>query len=94
MPVHKRRRFALGLALFGFLANAAVFAHLELADYPPLGIVSMVLCPASLLGPFLLFDFNAHSAEITVAWIFLGLLNSAIYFGIAAVIGRLLWKSK
>jgi hypothetical protein len=94
MPANKRRRLAVGLALFGFLATAVVFAHLELANYPPLGIISMVLCPASLVGIFLLFDFNAHSTEMAVAWIFLGLVNSAIYFGIGAVMGRLLWKSK
>jgi hypothetical protein len=94
MPAHKRRRLALGMALFGFLATAAVFTHLELANYPPLGIISVVFCPASLLGVYFFFDLNAHTALMIVAWGFLGLVNSAIYFGIGAVIGRLLWKSK
>jgi len=93
MPIHKRRRFALGLALFGFLATAAVYAHLELANYPPLGLIALIFCPASVLGAFLFFDLNAHSALMAAAWGFLGFVNSAIYFGIGAAIGRLLWKS-
>jgi hypothetical protein len=91
MPIHQRWRFALGLALCGFLAAAAIYAHLELADYPPLGMISLIFCPASVLG-FFFFDLNAHSALMAAAWGFLGLVNSAIYFGIGAAIGRLLWK--
>ena len=94
MPIHKRRRFALGLALFGFLVNAAVFAHLELANSLPLGIASLILCPASVLGAYLFFDLNAHTALMAAAWGFQGLVNSAIYFGIGTVIGRLVWRSK
>ena len=93
MPIYKRRRFALGLALFGFLATAAVYAHLELANYPPLGVISLILCPASFLGAYLFFDINAHTALMAVGWAFLGFVNSAIYFAIGAVTGRLLWKS-
>ena len=79
--------------MVGFLVNAAVFAHLELANYPPLGIISVIFCPASVLGAYLFFDLNAHTALMAAAWGFQGLVNSAIYFGIGAVIGRLLWKS-
>jgi len=43
--------------------------------------------------PKLFFDINAHTALMAVGWAFLGFVNSAIYFAIAAVIGRLLWKS-
>jgi hypothetical protein len=92
MPTHNRRRLALGLALCGFLAAAAVYVHLEMANYPPLGMISLILCPASVLG-FFFFDLNAHSALMAAAWGFLGVVNSAIYFGIGSVIGRLLWKS-
>jgi hypothetical protein len=93
MPIHKRWRFALRLALCGFLVNAAIFAYLELANYPPLGLIPVILCPASVMGAFLFFDLNAHTALMAVAWVFQGLVNAAIYFGIGSVIGRLLWKS-
>jgi hypothetical protein len=92
MFVHKRKRFALGLALVGFLVNAVVFAYLELANYPPLGIIPVILCPASVMGAFLFFDLNAHTALMAAAWGFQGLVNAAIYFGIGTVIGRLVWR--
>jgi hypothetical protein len=71
MPIHKRWRFALGPALCGFLAAAAVYAHLELANYPPLGMISLILCPASVLGVFF-FDLNVHSVLMPPLGAFLG----------------------
>ena len=93
----KRRRFAFGLALFGFAANAALFAYVEVTDYSPLSpllrVLADVFCPATVLGAYLLFDFKEHTAPMAAAWGFLGLVNTAIYFGVGVAIGKLVWKS-
>jgi hypothetical protein len=95
--VHGRRRFALALALFGFLANGVLFAYMELSDYTPLdgrwAPLVFVACPSNLIASFVFFDVNAHTPLMTFAWVFQAVVNTAIYFGLGVVAGRFLWKS-
>jgi hypothetical protein len=95
--VHSRWRFELALAVFGFLANAALFTYMRLSDYTPLdghwAPLVLVACSSNLIASYLFFDVNAHTPLMTFAWVFQGILNTAIYFGVGLIAGRLFWKS-
>jgi hypothetical protein len=95
--VHSRWRFTLSLAFFGFLANAALLAYMELSDYTPLAgrwaPLVLVACPSNLIASYLFFDVNAHAPLMAFAWVFQAMLNTAIYFVVGVIAGRLFWKS-
>jgi hypothetical protein len=93
--MRKRRRLEVALASFGFAISAGIWVYLDLTDYVGSRFVSKlsILCPACILGGYTFLDVNGHSVTGVFVFIFLSILNAAIYFGIAAVVGRFLWKS-
>jgi hypothetical protein len=90
------RRFALWLALLGFVIPACTFIIADLTDFVPirwLQIVSTVFCPATVLGAYCFFDIEGHSLTGLFAFTFLALLNSFIYFALGILIARLFRSS-
>jgi hypothetical protein len=99
MVKRKRRRLMISLAAMGFVIAAAIWAYAELTDASPprpfslaLWTAFVVLCPPSLLTAPLI-DVEPGSTDFTIAWLVIGLLNSALYAVIGAAVGRLRWKS-
>ncbi|HST09480.1 MAG TPA: hypothetical protein VLL05_03830 [Terriglobales bacterium] len=89
-------KFAQWLALIGFAVPACTFIIADLTDYAPnhsLQIVSTIFCPATILGAYLFFDIDGHSLSGFVAFTFLALLNSFIYFVLGVLIGKLFRRS-
>ena len=91
MIVDRQKRFAVMLAVIGFVITAVLFAYIELTDYGPMNPVllwiSFLLCPASLLS-VLLFDLSPHSVDMTIAWLIIGLFNAGLYAAVGKVIGK------
>jgi hypothetical protein len=86
------RRFALRLALLGFVISACTFIIADLTDCAPipwLQIVSTIFCPADVLGAYCFFDIEGHSLTGLFAFTFLALLNSFIYFAVGILIAKL-----
>lgn len=96
--MQSRWRFALALALFGFFAIAALFAYMQISDYTPLegrwAPLVLVACPSNLIASYLFFDVNAHTPLMAFAWVFQAIVNTAIYFGLGAMAGKFLSKSR
>ena len=94
-PLSRQGRLCIVLGALGFAITAVFFGYIELTNYSPMNLIlgwaSLFLCPASLLSVFL-FDLNAHSVEITVAWALSGLVNSGIYAAVGVLIERFLRK--
>lgn len=91
------KRFAYKLAVVGFVVTAALFTYLEATDYRPLEplmvTVSLILCPASVLSAGFL-DIGPHSVEAVLAWLFIALINGALYGLIGYVIGVVLTRHR
>ena len=88
-----RRRLAIAFALFGLLASVALAIFTEASHFQPWNSGGAALipfaCPANFLFGWVLLDANA-----TVSiWILQTVLNTAIYFGIGALLGKLFWRS-
>lgn len=99
MVKRKRRRLMIGLAALGMAIAAIIWAYSELADSSPprpfnlpLWSVFIILCPPSLLT-IPLIDVEPGSIDFAITWLVIGLLNSALYAVIGAVVGRFRWKS-
>jgi len=92
----KAGRYYAFLAVAGFAAMILLFGYAEGADYseinPAIGLLATFLCPAFLPAPWLLFDLNAHSTLMTVAWLIMAMLNSGIYVAVGAVVRAILQK--
>jgi hypothetical protein len=78
-----RWRFALALALFGFLANAALFAYMQISDYTPL---ESRWAP----GSFSILSVQPHRKPLVLGCSNQAIVNTAIYFGLGAVAGKFL----
>src|SRR5271156_415448 len=91
----KRLRLTVGLAVLGFVIAAAISAYFELTDPPTISsgalVCLVILCPASLVS--LLFIDVESTGAITILWMVIAVMNSALYATIGAFIGRLCWKS-
>jgi hypothetical protein len=85
-----RKKLALGLALVGFLLPAAIYIYADITDYVPNPVSGMliVLCHPCVAGSYLFFDVNGHSLANLCVMSFLAITNSAVYFGLGALIGR------
>ena len=91
--IAQKRRFVIGLALLGLAIAALIYGAMSLISYSQtpsrteifLGVVSIVLCPPSLLtGP--LIDVEPNTGQGAFLWLIVGLLNSALYAAIGALI--------
>jgi len=94
----KRRKFTFALASLGLLIAVIIWAYSELTDSSPprpfnfpLWMAFTTLCPTSFLS-VLLIDVEPGSGSFALMWVVIGLLNSALYATIGAVVGRFLWK--
>lgn len=92
----EENRLKVGFAALGLAIGAALFTYLEFTNYAQLNAVwlgvSVVFCPPSLLS-MLFMDIEPHTVEAVVAWSVVGLLNSALYAAIGAVVAKYLWRS-
>jgi hypothetical protein len=98
--VVKRRRLIISLAFLGLAITALIYAAMSLMPYSEtpsrteifLGVVSVVLCPPSLLT-VPLFDIDPYTAQGAILWLLIGLMNAGWYAVVGAVVGRFLWKA-
>ena len=91
--MQNRRRLVLAFALFGLLASVALAIFTEASHFQPWhsawsALISFA-CPANFLLGWVLFDANAT----LLIWAVQTILNTAIYFGIGLLLGRLFWRS-
>jgi len=97
----QKRRFIIGFALLGLAITASIYAANLLTPYSEvpsraeifLGIVSVVLCPPSLLT-VPLFDADVHTASGAALWLVIGLLNSTLYAAVGALVVHFHRKSE
>jgi hypothetical protein len=91
--MQNRTRLAIAFAVFGCLASATLAVFTELSHFQPWnsGWAALIpfACPANFLLGWVLFDANAT----LLIWVLQIILNTAIYFGIGTLLGRLLWRS-
>jgi hypothetical protein len=83
----KRRRLVLGFAALGLLVTALTLMTLELDPPSPWIWAPIVLCPPALLS-ISLIDVEQNSDVPVVVWIVIALINSTLYAGVGAWIGR------
>jgi hypothetical protein len=90
--MQNRRRLAIVFAVFGLLASAALAIFTEWSHFQPWNSAWAALipfaCPANLILGWVLFDVNATF----LIWVLQTILNTAIYFGVGTLLGRLLWR--
>ena len=88
-----RWRFAIVLALFGFLASAALIVHVMMTGYTDLdaqwGWAINVACPAHVLITQLFPYENSGTPLMMVLWIVQTAGNAAIWFAAGALITKL-----
>ena len=92
-PFVRERRLIVGLSLLGLAITASIYGatlFLPFSETPSraelfVGGVSIVLCPPSLLT-IPLFDADPHTTGGAALWLVIGLLNSALYAAIGALI--------
>jgi hypothetical protein len=85
----RRRKVAVGFALFGFLLPAAVYGYMDMIDYAPNRVsTGLLFCPPCIASFPLLFDVNGHSLTGLFVMTFLSALNALLYFGLGSLIGR------
>lgn len=91
--MQNRTRLAIAFAVFGFLASAILAVFTELSHFQPWNSAwaSAIpfVCPANFLLGRVLFDVNAT----LLIWGLQTILNTAIYFGIGTLLGKLFWRS-
>jgi hypothetical protein len=93
--MRKRGRLITGFAALGFAIAAIIYASIAFTPVsdPPsrteifLGVISVVLCPSSLLS-IPLFDIEPYTIPGVIVWFTIGLINSALYAAIGAVVAR------
>ena len=88
-----RWRFAIVLALFGFLASGALMVHGMVGGYTDIdtrwGWAIDVACPAHLLiTKFFAFQ-NDGTPLMMLVWAGTTLANAAIWFAVGAVLTRI-----
>jgi hypothetical protein len=92
----KPGRYYAFLAVAGFAAMILLFGYAEATNYSEMNLtirlLATLLCPAFLPAPWLLFDLNAHSSLMTVAWLIMAMMNSGIYVAVGAVVRAILQK--
>ena len=89
----RRRQFIIGLAVFGLAITAFIYASATFIpdSEPPsrteifLGVLSIILCPPSLLS-VALFDIDAYTIPGAILWLIIGLINSGLYAAVGVVI--------
>jgi hypothetical protein len=87
----------LGFGLLGLIITSFVVAYQVLTNGtasvpPPLLVLFIALCPASVLSiPFI--DAEVGTSGFYFIWTFIGLLNSVLYAAIATMIVRRRKKS-
>jgi hypothetical protein len=90
--MQNRRRLAIAFAVFGLLASATLAILMELSHFQPWNSTWATLipfaCPANFLLGWVFFDVNATFS----IWLLQTILNTAIYFGVGTLLGRLLWR--
>jgi hypothetical protein len=99
--VVRKRRLMICLALLGLTITAVIYTIMSFIPYSEtpsrteifLGGVSLILCQPSFLT-IPLFDINAYTAPGAILWLLIGLMNSALYAAIGALIGKFRWKSE
>ncbi len=91
--MQNRRRLALAFAMFGLFASVALAIFTEISHFQQwnsawAGLIPFA-CPANFLLGWVFFD-----ADPTLwIWVLQTILNTAIYFGIGTLFGRLFWRS-
>ena len=94
----KARRYYALLASAGFTSAMTLFAYAEITHYAPtnpvLAPLAAVLCPPLVPAAYLLFDLNGHSFEMTIAWLFIALVNACVYVGVGAIARALLKRRR
>jgi hypothetical protein len=92
----KQKKLIIGFGVTGLGIAGALFSYLEFTNYRPLRPAllgaAIIFCPLSLLSVFFL-DIEPHTAEEVLGWFVIGLINSALYGAIGALVGKHLWKS-
>lgn len=88
-----RWRFAIVLALFGFLASGALMVHVMMGGYTDLearwGWAVNIACPAHLIiTQFFAFQ-NEGSPLMMLVWAAVTLLNAGIWFAVGAILTNL-----
>lgn len=97
----RERRLIVGFSLLGLAITALIYGailFLPFSETPSrreifLGFVSVILCPPGLLT-VPLFDADPRTTSGAALWLVIGLLNSALYAAIGALIVLLRRKSE
>ncbi len=93
-----RWRLAIGFALFGFVASAAIIAHSVMGNYTELevrwGRMLDVVCPAHLLVSVLFPNVNEGTPLMALLWLAQTAANAAIYFAAGALLTRMLGSGR
>ena len=89
-----RRKPIVASAVTGFIVAAVLFAYLQLtlAWSDALLLVSLILCPPSLLTAAFI-DIHPSMAAIIIMWSVVALMNATLYGAVGAFLLGLLWKS-
>ena len=100
--MNKRTQVRLAFAGLGLAVTAVMYAsgvwighysgHSKLAEIS-LELFSLIVCPPSLLSATVL-DLDPYTAYGARFWLAIGLLNSALWERIGAVVGRAFWKQE
>jgi len=92
----KQKKLIIGFRVTGLGIAGALFSYLEFTNYRPLKPAllgaAIIFCPPSLLS-LMFLDIEPHTAEEVFGWLVIGVINSALYGAIGALVGRYLWKS-
>lgn len=93
-----RWRLAIVLALFGFLASAALIAHAVMGNYSELevrwGMAIDVVCPAHLLISMFFPNVNEGTPFMVLLWLGQTVVNAGIYFLVGTVLSRIFGSGK
>ena len=88
-----RWRLAIVLALFGFVASAALIAHTVMGNYSELevrwGAAVDFVCPAHLLITVLFPYVNQGTPMMALLWLVQTAVNAGIYFAVGALLTRI-----
>jgi len=86
------KRLAVAFAVFGLLASATLAISTEAFHFQPWNSAWAAIipfaCPANFLLGWVLFDTNTT----LLTWVAQTILNTAIYFGIGTLLGKLFWR--
>jgi hypothetical protein len=89
-----RWRFAIVLALLGFVSSAALIVHVMMSGYTDMdmrwGWAITVACPAHVLITQMFPYENSGTPLMMVLWVVQTALNAAIWFAVGALLTKLL----